>query len=62
MWPSRDRGFIRGRPPRPFLVRLADRGLLEAIWEPSRRRDARHLYRLMAAGLKPADQVAPPGS
>jgi DNA-binding PadR family transcriptional regulator len=35
----------------PILVRLADRGLLEAAWEPSPEgRPARHLYRLSAAG------------
>ena len=53
----------------PILVRLADRGLLEAIWEESAPpgRPARHLYRLtpegreLAAGAAPA--VAPlPGA
>ncbi|MFF5289757.1 PadR family transcriptional regulator [Paractinoplanes globisporus] len=40
----------------PILVRLADRGLLEATWEPGPPgKPARHLYRLTAAGL---DQVA----
>ena len=35
----------------PILVRLADRGLLEATWEPSREgRPPRHLYRLSGAG------------
>src|SRR3954447_18677374 len=36
----------------PLLVRLADRGLLEASREPpGQGRAARHLYRLTAAGL-----------
>ena len=36
----------------PILVRLADRGLLEASWEPSvQGKPPRHLYRLTAAGL-----------
>jgi DNA-binding PadR family transcriptional regulator len=40
----------------PILVRLADRGLLEAAWEPGPvGKPPRHLYRLTAAGL---DQVA----
>jgi len=35
----------------PILVRLADRGLLETSWEPSRgSRPPRHLYRLTLAG------------
>ena len=35
----------------PILVRLADRGLLEATWEPGPEgRPPRHLYRLSAAG------------
>src|SRR5580693_5146789 len=36
----------------PILVRLADRGLLEAAWEDPapRGRPARHLYRLTPAG------------
>jgi DNA-binding PadR family transcriptional regulator len=35
----------------PILVRLADRGLLEATWEPSPDgRPPRHLYRLSGAG------------
>ena len=38
----------------PILVRLADRGLLEARWEesPPHGRPARHLYRLTAGGLE----------
>ncbi|MGA8114914.1 MAG: helix-turn-helix transcriptional regulator [Actinocatenispora sp.] len=36
----------------PILVRLADRGLLEASWEPPMQgRPPRHLYRLTSAGL-----------
>ncbi len=36
----------------PILVRLADRGLLDAMWEesPPHGRPARHLYRITAAG------------
>ena len=36
----------------PILVRLADRGLLEAVWEsdPPPGRPPRHLYRLTASG------------
>ena len=35
----------------PILVRLADRGLLEASWEPGQgSRPPRHLYRLSLAG------------
>ena len=35
----------------PILVRLADRGLLEASWEPSvDSRPPRHTYRLTGAG------------
>ena len=35
----------------PILVRLADRGLLEASWEPGvDSRPPRHLYRLTPAG------------
>jgi DNA-binding PadR family transcriptional regulator len=37
----------------PILMRLADRGLLEAAWEtdPVRGRPPRHLYRLTGSGL-----------
>ena|SRR5215469_4252306 len=37
----------------PILVRLADRGLLDAMWEesPPRGRPPRHLYRLTQAGI-----------
>lgn len=35
----------------PILVRLADRGLMDATWEPGPDgRPPRHLYRLSAAG------------
>jgi PadR family transcriptional regulator PadR len=46
----------------PILVRLADRGLLEAQWEPSPQpgRPARHLYRLTASGLELAAAPARP--
>jgi PadR family transcriptional regulator, regulatory protein PadR len=50
----------------PILIRLADRGLLEAEWqdEPVPGRPRRHLYRLTAAGLAaagamPASTVPP---
>jgi DNA-binding PadR family transcriptional regulator len=54
----------------PILMRLADRGLLEAQWEPDppRGRPARHLYRLTPAGLElarghaPAARTAPSGA
>jgi PadR family transcriptional regulator PadR len=37
----------------PILMRLSDRGLLEASWEsdPPAGRPPRHLYRLTAAGV-----------
>jgi len=40
----------------PILIRLADRGLVEACWqdEPQPGRSRRHLYRLTAAGLASA--------
>jgi PadR family transcriptional regulator len=40
----------------PILIRLADRGLLEACWqdEPAPGRPRRHLYRLTADGLAAA--------
>jgi PadR family transcriptional regulator PadR len=54
----------------PILVRLADRGLLEASWEesPPPGRPARHLYRLtregreLAAGAAPAVMPVPDAS
>ena len=41
----------------PILIRLADRGLLEAEWqdEPTPGRPRRHLYRLTADGLAVAE-------
>jgi PadR family transcriptional regulator, regulatory protein PadR len=41
----------------PILIRLADRGLLEAEWqdEPAPGRPRRHLYRLTADGLATAE-------
>jgi len=37
----------------PILVRLADRGLLEATWDrPAENKPPRHLYRLTTAGLE----------
>jgi PadR family transcriptional regulator, regulatory protein PadR len=40
----------------PILIRLADRGLVEARWqdEPEPGRPRRHLYRLTASGLATA--------
>ena len=40
----------------PILIRLADRGLVEACWqdEPEPGRPRRHLYRLTTAGLASA--------
>src|SRR5581483_5617490 len=40
----------------PILIRLADRGLVEARWqdEPEPGRPRRHLYRLTSAGLASA--------
>jgi PadR family transcriptional regulator PadR len=45
----------------PILIRLADRGQVEAQWEQAAPpgRPARHMYRLTAAGLAIADQVRP---
>jgi PadR family transcriptional regulator PadR len=46
----------------PILVRLADRGLLETSWEPSRgSRPPRHLYRLTTAGREYVAALAPAG-
>jgi PadR family transcriptional regulator, regulatory protein PadR len=41
----------------PILIRLADRGLVEACWqdEPQPGRPRRHLYRLTAAGTRPRE-------
>jgi len=46
----------------PILMRLSDRGLLEASWEsePPRGRPPRHLYRLTAAGVAAAAALPVP--
>jgi len=46
----------------PILIRLCDRGLLEATWEtdPPLGRPARHLYRLTGAGVRLAAEAASP--
>jgi PadR family transcriptional regulator, regulatory protein PadR len=43
----------------PILIRLADRGLVEACWqdEPAPGRPRRHLYRVTADGLAAAEQA-----
>jgi PadR family transcriptional regulator, regulatory protein PadR len=43
----------------PILIRLCDRGLLEATWEtdPPSGRPPRHLYRLTGAGVRLATQL-----
>jgi DNA-binding PadR family transcriptional regulator len=48
----------------PILIRLCDRGLLEASWEtdPPSGRPPRHLYRLTAEGLTWVDEVAAPAA
>ena len=48
----------------PILVRLADRGLLEARWEesPPHGRPARHLYRLTAGGQELAARARVPAA
>jgi DNA-binding PadR family transcriptional regulator len=47
----------------PILIRLADRGLLEASWEKqseeSAGRPPRHLYRLTGAGQELARELGP---
>jgi PadR family transcriptional regulator, regulatory protein PadR len=47
----------------PILIRLADRGLVEACWqeEPTPGRPRRHLYRLTADGLASATAALPEG-
>jgi PadR family transcriptional regulator, regulatory protein PadR len=47
----------------PILIRLCDRGLLEAKWEsdPPRGRPPRHLYRLTGAGIRLAAEAAVDG-
>ncbi|NMO53982.1 PadR family transcriptional regulator [Actinoplanes sp. TBRC 11911] len=44
----------------PILIRLCDRGLLEATWEsdPPPGRPARHLYRLTGEGARVAGEGA----
>jgi PadR family transcriptional regulator len=44
----------------PILIRLCDRGLLEATWEedPSPGRPPRHLYRLTGDGVRWAAEAA----
>lgn len=44
----------------PILMRLCDRGLLEAAWEqePPQGRPARHLYRLTGSGFDLATSLA----
>ena len=44
----------------PILMRLSDRGLLEARWETDapRGRPPRHLYRLTGAGVRLAGELA----
>ena len=50
----------------PILIRLAERGLVEACWqqEPTPGRPRRHLYRLTAGGLASAMEAlaSAPGS
>ena|SRR5689334_10923329 len=44
----------------PILIRLCDRGVLEASWEtePPQGRPARHLYRLTGTGAALAEELA----
>jgi PadR family transcriptional regulator, regulatory protein PadR len=46
----------------PILIRLADRGLLDATWEsdPPAGRPPRHLYRLSATGVATARDLSRP--
>ena len=48
----------------PILIRLAERGLLEAGWEsePPVGRPPRHLYRVTGEGERAAAAVVPPAS
>jgi PadR family transcriptional regulator, regulatory protein PadR len=48
----------------PILMRLADRGLLEARWEEPEHpgRPPRHAYRLTAGGLAVAAELAAPAA
>jgi len=44
----------------PILIRLADRGLLDAEWEPGPPgKRPRHLYRLTARGLEESARLRP---
>jgi PadR family transcriptional regulator PadR len=45
----------------PILMRLSERGLLEASWEsdPPVGRPPRHLYRITGAGAKAAAEATP---
>jgi DNA-binding PadR family transcriptional regulator len=45
----------------PILIRLCDRGILEASWEsePPQGRPPRHLYRLTGEGVRFAAEVTP---
>lgn len=45
----------------PLLIRLADQGLLEAVWEPTSKLGLppRHLYRLTSTGLRLARTPEP---
>jgi PadR family transcriptional regulator PadR len=44
----------------PILVRLAERGMVESVWEdgPPRGRPLRHLYRLTGPGVAMAADLA----
>jgi DNA-binding PadR family transcriptional regulator len=44
----------------PILIRLCDRGLLDAVWEtdPPQGRPPRHLYRLTGAGARLAEELS----
>jgi DNA-binding PadR family transcriptional regulator len=48
----------------PILMRLSDRGLLEAAWETDAPagRPVRHLYRLTSAGAQLARELAASGA
>jgi PadR family transcriptional regulator len=48
----------------PILMRLCDRGLLEAQWEtePPQGRPARHLYRLTGSGVDLATSLSAPAA
>lgn len=49
----------------PILMRLSERGLLEAVWEsdPPVGRPRRHLYRILGAGERAVAELVPrPGA